>query len=491
MRIRGTAPCNVFIALFSLVAPSWAQNSTPLIRSNSRLVLLDVVVTDKGGHPIYGLTQRDFSVFENGVPQKVTSVEAASTGASSAALQANGSRNLILLDELNIQFADLAFARDRVLLFLDRNPVEKQPTALMVVGPKGLTMVQDFTQDSDLLKQKLAHLRPVNANSKGGVDRNFAQEHAQTALNSLTQIARAAVGSPYSLNVIWITSGFAGLLQIPTVNDQMDAGLRGVANLLVRSRMRLYTIDPAGVVPFAATADAAKLTRGTTGDSHESSAEQLLDSTHGEAMTADVLLRHMTEIMGGLSFRGRNDVEEALNQAIVDGSSAYLISYSPSNTTFDGQYRKIEVRTSVEGSHARTRQGYYAVADDFQSDREMADARLDDAMSSPVPYGALNVSCPATYDVSKNRLTGKIVVKANQQKAAADQKEQVIRVASFSNSHKLLNSWDWRITWKDPWTNRDVSATFDKVLSPKANMVRFLVADPAADRIGTCEYRLP
>ena len=49
-------------------------------------------------------------------------------------------------------------------------------------------------------------------------------------------LARAAVGSPYSVNVIWVTSGFAGLVQTPTANDQLDAGLRGVANLLIRSR---------------------------------------------------------------------------------------------------------------------------------------------------------------------------------------------------------------------------------------------------------------
>jgi hypothetical protein len=218
-----------------------------------------------------------------------------------------------------------------------------------------------------------------------------------------------------------------------------------------------------------------------------SSANQLLNSTHGEAMTADVLLRHMTKIMGGLSYRGRNDVEEALSQAIEDGTSAYLISYSPSNTTFDGGYRKIEINIGVAGATARTREGYYAVSDDFEPDRVMADARLENAMSSVVSYGALNVMCPASYDAGRNRLTGKIVVKPAQV-AAADEKSQVIRMASFSKDHKLLNSWLWRVSWKNPWMNREVSASFDKVLSPKANVVRFLVSDTGAERIGSCEY---
>gem|GEM_PF-2654380 len=474
-----------------LLTPLRGQEAAPLVRSSSRLVLLDVVVTDKDGHPIRGLKQTDFSVLENGVAQKVTSFEATSTEPGRPGNPVNSSRNLILLDELNIEFSDLTFARDRILEFLDRNPVEKQPTALMVVGTHGLSMVQDYTQDSDTLKNKLKHLGAVNANSKGGIDMDLAQDHAQAALESLTQIARSAVGAPYSLNVIWVTSGFAGLLQTPLTNDRMDAGLRGVANLLIRSRMRLYTIDPAGVVPMAAMAGGAKITRGSIRDGHQSSADGMLNSTHGEAMTADVLLRHMTKIMGGLSYRGRNDVDEALSQAIEDGSSAYLISYSPSDSNFDGGYRKIEVHTGIEGSIARTRQGYYANAEDATPNKEMIEARLQGAMSSPATYGALNVSCPATYDGAKNHLTGKIVVTPNQQAAASDQMEQVIRVSSFSKEQKVLNSWVWRINWKNPWTNRAVSASFDKELSPKAKSVRFLVSDAGADRIGTCEYRLP
>jgi hypothetical protein len=39
-------------------------------------------------------------------------------------------------------------------------------------------------------------------------------------------------------------------------------------------------------------------------------------------------------------------VEEAIGQTIEDGSSAYVISYSPSNTNFDGGYRKIEIETN-------------------------------------------------------------------------------------------------------------------------------------------------
>jgi VWFA-related protein len=491
IEICGALKGRVFISLILLLTPLRAQQSGPLIRSNSRLVLLDVVVTDKTGLPIRGLTKDDFTVFENGQPQKIASFEAVSTESSGTG-QGDGSRTIILLDQLNIAYPDLAYARDRVVMFLNANPVEKQPTALMAIGPRGLTMVEDFTRNSQHLKDKLAHLAPVDVNSKGGgTDTEWAQEHAQAALRALTQIARAAIGSPYSLNVIWVTSGFAGLLQTPGSNDGVESGLHSVANMLIRSRMRLYTIDPAGVVPIDFTSQKAKITRGSIRDGHESAAEQLQGSTHGEQMSADELLSHMTAIMGGLSYFGRNDVEIALSQAILDGASAYVISYSPANMNFAGEYRKIEVHTTLPDATARTRKGYYAVPDEAAADQGMKDALWEAAMSSPLIYAGLDVSCPATYDASKDRLTGKLVVKPQQLTEGTNQREQVIRVASFSKDRKLLNSWLWRITWKTPWTNRVVSASFDKVLSPKTRTVRFLVSDPAAERMGTCEYPLP
>ena len=125
---------------------------------------------------------------------------------ASPASQRITTRNIILLDQLNILFSDLAYARDRVDLLLDQHPVADHPTVLMSIGRRGLEMVEDYSRDRDRLKKKLDHLRPFNANPKGSVDAYWALERGQAALDSLTEIARAAAGSPYSINVIWVTT---------------------------------------------------------------------------------------------------------------------------------------------------------------------------------------------------------------------------------------------------------------------------------------------
>ncbi len=51
-----------------------AAPATPVFHSITRLVQVDVVVTDKAGNPIKGLTQSDFTVLQDGKPQPVTSI---------------------------------------------------------------------------------------------------------------------------------------------------------------------------------------------------------------------------------------------------------------------------------------------------------------------------------------------------------------------------------------------------------------------------------
>ena len=44
-----------------------------LVRVRSNEVKLDVVVKDKKGHPVKDLTQGDFEIYEDGVPQQIQS----------------------------------------------------------------------------------------------------------------------------------------------------------------------------------------------------------------------------------------------------------------------------------------------------------------------------------------------------------------------------------------------------------------------------------
>jgi hypothetical protein len=69
------------------------QQSAAVIKRETKLVLVDVVVTDKKGNYIHDLTQNDFKVFEDNKEQAVSTF---SSGADATA-QPNGQRHYLIL----------------------------------------------------------------------------------------------------------------------------------------------------------------------------------------------------------------------------------------------------------------------------------------------------------------------------------------------------------------------------------------------------------
>ncbi len=68
----------VLIAAWCGAGNGMAQTEAPVIRANVREVLVPVVVTDRKGHHVDGLKAGDFSVSEDGNPQRIVAFRAAS-----------------------------------------------------------------------------------------------------------------------------------------------------------------------------------------------------------------------------------------------------------------------------------------------------------------------------------------------------------------------------------------------------------------------------
>jgi VWFA-related protein len=165
---RLIALCLIFFALPN--APVGAQNSSeqapPVFKAETRQVLVDVVVTDHSGHFVPGLKPADFTVLEDGKPQKVVAfaMHAAPAvppkPAAPIKLPPNQYTNyaiadperpitIVLMDVLNTQVQDQAYTRKQMIEFLKELP-SGQRVALFALGTR-LRMVQGFTGDSDTL----------------------------------------------------------------------------------------------------------------------------------------------------------------------------------------------------------------------------------------------------------------------------------------------------------------------------------------------------
>jgi VWFA-related protein len=79
--------------------------------------------------------------------------------------------------------------------------------------------------------------------------------------------------------------------------------------------------------------------------------------------TAD--LNRMSGDTGGRVFEaGRNDLNQIFKEIEEDVRSQYSISYTPSNPTKDGSFRKIEIRPKNKELKIFARKGYYATRPD-------------------------------------------------------------------------------------------------------------------------------
>src|SRR5688572_22043392 len=73
--LRRTAGYVLVLALLQPLLAAQQPSQTPSFRTSTLLVVQNVIVRDKKGTPIDGLTAKDFVITEDGVPQQIAFVE--------------------------------------------------------------------------------------------------------------------------------------------------------------------------------------------------------------------------------------------------------------------------------------------------------------------------------------------------------------------------------------------------------------------------------
>src|SRR5689334_9642397 len=136
-----------------------ARVSEPL-RTNTRLVVVDVVVTDSKGQPVNDLKVEDFVLLESGKPQKISGFSFQGLGKPSAGTLAaklppnvvsnapqykSSSLNVVLFDALNGELTSQAYAREQLAKFFSAATLDR-PVAVFALESK-LKLLHDFTTD--------------------------------------------------------------------------------------------------------------------------------------------------------------------------------------------------------------------------------------------------------------------------------------------------------------------------------------------------------
>jgi VWFA-related protein len=340
---------------------------TPAFHAESRLVSLDVVVTDAKGNPVPGLTRSDFTVSENGVDRPLRDFDSwqhrpavpdepvfdkygrPEWGSSPLAI--------LVLDEFSTTFEDSAYAAQMLKRYLRAEPAKLPvPTMLMVVSDTGYRALVGLTRDREALLHAVDARPPVIPArlSRGDSDAILVQTFL-----ILQQIALANAGLQQHKSILWVGTGFDGV-DPESLDETSEASLKkaihDTVNLLMDTHTTVYKIDP---------------TPSTTSTQPE---VDMIDSLAVGSDSADAIAQpedplkdnfnfnSFAVMTGGQYFYGQNDLDRYFRHAIDETDEFYTMTYVPPASDADEPetYRHIVVKTNRPGLRVTTRQGYYS-----------------------------------------------------------------------------------------------------------------------------------
>jgi VWFA-related protein len=398
----------------------------PIFRVGADVIRLDVSVLDKDRKPIHGLTSEDFTVNEEGKPQRVVAVAEIDAAANDPAPTAwmrhvatdvanndladqigDGRLFAIVLDDVNVPWDDLDIimaARGIARDVIDRlGPSDVGA----VVFPRDGGRTEDFTSDKEKLIAAVDKFDPrepewtppgsntyIHPGPTGGAgdqqrssslfNRTNCERRQLTVPMFETVVARLATVPNRRKTVVFISTGvpidFGATRDCP--GEQKDRMLDVFARAS-RANINIYSIDPGGYGGYE---------RYLQDPIRRAGRPAPMTVSDPTARNLAKLRRDFLEIMAGYTGASAtvnsDEVETGIDRIFTEASSYYLLRYQTSNGKPDGKYRKVEVKVKRPGTTVRTRSGYFAPKDagaarDAKDTPAVNDLGLVGLMNSP------------------------------------------------------------------------------------------------------------
>jgi VWFA-related protein len=188
---------------------------------------------------------------------------------------------------------------------------------------------------------------------------------------------------------------FSEGVAIPTV---VQSQFRSVISAANRANVSIYTVDAAGLRAQSANAEAARQLAAlgarrlaTAGSPYDGSGPMTRDMERNEdlmRLNPEGGLGELANGTGGLFISSTNNPGVRLRQVDEDLHTYYLLSYSPKNQDFNGQFRQISLKVNRPGVEVQARKGYYALDTSYDTPvlhYEAAPLALLGSKSAPLP----------------------------------------------------------------------------------------------------------
>lgn len=506
------------------------------LKVQTEVVLVNVIARDKQNKPVQDLKPEDFTVLEDGKPQKVLSFdfENLETAPISTTVSAGPSQQSVTGQPVTPPKPILAgkdvekeLSNKRVIaLFFDlssmnpdeteravdaaRKYVQKKMTPADMIAivslASSLRLDQDFTGDQAQLLRVLNRFshsegqgmdNGLTGDSDGTEDNGNAYTPDETEYNqfntdrkleALQSLCDVLSKFNQKKSVIYFSSG------VTQTGIENQAALRAAVNTAVKANVAIYTLDARGLEaqPPGGSASSASL-RGTAMYSGAAVQTQL-----DQNFASQETLTTLAADTGGKAFLDTNDLGQVFDRVQKDTSVYYVIGYKSNNPLRDGHYRKIQVKVNRPGLNLEFRKGYYAPKDFKHFNSDDRQRQLAEELGSELPSTDVAVYMAAAYfrmDESRFYIPVSLVVPGSQipftkggdkDKATLDVMGEVLDelkrpVGSVQETVKLAVDASQEVQRKN------VQYTTGFVLTPGKYHFKFVVRENEGGKIGSFE----
>jgi len=281
-----------------------------------RRVRLPITVVDKKGLFVPGLTQSDFLILEDKVPQQIETF-------SDVFGQSLPVYVAVLMDTSPSTAGKLKFEQESAMNFIQTVVRARKDQVLFATFDHEINLRQDFTNKLDLLDRAVSSVKGTgNQTALFDAVWQFCDEKLRTA--------------PGRRVMVVVTDG---------EDTYSRASIRDAIDIAQRTETTIFAISTkAGFLSTVPGVEA-----GEVKDKKDRDLTTLAEETGGVAFfTGDML-----------------SLERSFNKISKELRAQYLVTYKPINDRYDGNFRKIEVKLA-EGRKdlkVRTKNGYTAIAD--------------------------------------------------------------------------------------------------------------------------------
>jgi len=366
-------PRGVWYCLASATV-AWPQAAAPqnrppaVMQSETRVVLVDAVVTGKKGEYIHGLTAKDFRVWEDNKEQTIQSFTVESAAGESAS-SSGGSRTsylVLVLDYSGMDAGDQIRARQAAASFIDANTGPEHQMALAIFDG-GFRVMQGFTGNAGRLKDAISGDKSPGAS----INNATAGTSAATDLSgrdkfrSLQRLASDLGSVPGRKSIVLLTGSF-------TLSNEQKPAMEAAIAACNKSNVAVYPVDvrdPA--MESRLSAENGYTGRGGRGAGAGGGGGGGRGGRGGGAMRGDAdpsealdpggasqqVLFALANGTGGFVIRNAGELPGGLEKIGQEQEEYYVLGYTPPESK-EGSCHTLRVRVDRAGTTVRARSGY-------------------------------------------------------------------------------------------------------------------------------------